>query len=66
MGAVTRTLTINGALARHMMRQHLDLSGITYSEVKDDHMSRVESAFTFEASEAQWLEVQEYAKKVGW
>lgn len=60
----TRTLVINGALARHMMRQHLELSGITYSEERDDHMSRVRSTFTFEAGEDEFAEAEAYARKV--
>lgn len=59
-----RTLVINGALARHMMRQHLTLSGITYSEVRDDNMSQVRSTFTFEAGGDVFAEAEAYAREV--
>ena len=50
-----RTVTVTGWLARHQVRQHLDLFAIPYSEERGMR----ESTFTVEADEAQWDGIQQ-------
>ena len=55
-----RTVTVTGWLARHQVRQHLKLFGITYAE---DRRVR-DSVFTVEATDEEWDAINQYVQEV--
>ena len=55
-----RTFTVRYGLPRYQVRQHLELSGIDFTEDK----RTLESVFTVSVTDLQWLEINEYAEKV--
>ena len=58
--AEPRTFTVRYGLPRYQVRQHLELSGIDFTEDK----RTLESVFTVSVTDLQWEAINEYAEKV--